>query len=155
MAAGPITSTARRAHQAHPTIGGSDRHTRRVVGIIHSSDHTADRNAPTARALIGADNPQLLLHSIIRRQTTLRRRDTRCPNTPAHSDVGDRRRKVLLKMKLHTEVPIDAILASRLPWDHKDPFDRVLVADAARRILAIATSDTHIVRIALTPTLKT
>ncbi len=57
-----------------------------------------------------------------------------------------------------TELPIDAgdtILADRLPWQHKDPFDRVLVAQATRRNLTIATSDTRILRAALTPTLKT
>ncbi|BBX96695.1 twitching motility protein PilT [Mycobacterium lacus] len=48
----------------------------------------------------------------------------------------------------------DAILAGRLPWEHKDPFDRVLVAQAARRNLTIATSDAHIVTAALTPTLR-
>lgn len=56
------------------------------------------------------------------------------------------------------ELPIDAadtILAGRLPWDHKDPFERVIVAQAARRNLTIATSDAHILRAALTPTLKT
>jgi len=57
-----------------------------------------------------------------------------------------------------SELPIDAgdaILAGRLPWDHKDPFDRVIVAQAARRNLTIATSDAQILRAALTPTLKT
>ncbi|HEY1841719.1 MAG TPA: type II toxin-antitoxin system VapC family toxin [Mycobacterium sp.] len=57
-----------------------------------------------------------------------------------------------------TELPIDAadaILAGRLPWDHSDPFDRVIVAQAARRNLIIATSDTRILQAALTPTLKT
>jgi PIN domain nuclease of toxin-antitoxin system len=49
----------------------------------------------------------------------------------------------------------DAILAGRLPWEHKDPFDRVLVAQAARRNLTLATSDADILRAALTPTLKT
>jgi PIN domain nuclease of toxin-antitoxin system len=56
------------------------------------------------------------------------------------------------------EIPIDAadaILAGRLPWDHRDPFDRVIVAQAARRNLAIATSDARILDAALTPTLKT
>ncbi len=56
------------------------------------------------------------------------------------------------------ELPVDAgdaILAGRLPWDHKDPFDRVIVAQAARRNLTIATSDKQIIRAALTPTLKT
>ena len=57
-----------------------------------------------------------------------------------------------------TEMPIDAadaILAGRLPWEHKDPFDRMLVAQAARRNLTIATSDARILGAALTPTLKT
>ncbi|MEE6177229.1 type II toxin-antitoxin system VapC family toxin [Mycobacterium sp. 050134] len=55
------------------------------------------------------------------------------------------------------ELPIDsadAILAGRLPWDHKDPFDRVIVAQALRRNLTIATRDTTILKAALTPTLQ-
>jgi PIN domain nuclease of toxin-antitoxin system len=57
-----------------------------------------------------------------------------------------------------TELPIDAgdaILAGRLPWEHRDPFDRMIVAQAARRNLTVATGDTRILRAALTPTLKT
>jgi PIN domain nuclease of toxin-antitoxin system len=56
-----------------------------------------------------------------------------------------------------TELPIDsadAILAGRLPWNHKDPFDRVIVAQALRRNLTIATRDTAILKAALTPTLQ-
>jgi PIN domain nuclease of toxin-antitoxin system len=56
-----------------------------------------------------------------------------------------------------TELPIDcgdAIFAGRLPWEHKDPFDRMIVAQAARRNLTIATSDSLILDNALTPTLK-
>jgi PIN domain nuclease of toxin-antitoxin system len=56
-----------------------------------------------------------------------------------------------------TELPIespDAILAGRLPWDHKDPFDRVIVAQALRRNLTIATRDAKILDAALTPTLQ-
>jgi PIN domain nuclease of toxin-antitoxin system len=56
-----------------------------------------------------------------------------------------------------TELPIDsadAIFAGRLPWEHRDPFDRMLVAQAARRSLTIATRDKSILRAALTPTLK-
>lgn len=55
------------------------------------------------------------------------------------------------------EIPIesaDAILAGRLPWDHKDPFDRVIVAQALRRNLTIATRDTKVIDAALTTTLK-
>jgi PIN domain nuclease of toxin-antitoxin system len=56
-----------------------------------------------------------------------------------------------------TELPIespDAILAGRLPWEHKDPFDRVIVAQALRRHLTIATRDSKILDAALTPTLR-
>lgn len=56
-----------------------------------------------------------------------------------------------------TDLPIDAsdaILAGRLPWEHKDPFDRMIVAQAARRNLTIATSDSRIMSAALTPTLQ-
>ena len=48
----------------------------------------------------------------------------------------------------------DAILAGRLPWDHRDPFDRVIVAQALRRNLTVATRDAKILAAALTPTLK-
>jgi PIN domain nuclease of toxin-antitoxin system len=56
------------------------------------------------------------------------------------------------------ELPMDgadAIFADRLPWEHRDPFDRMIVAQAARRHLTIATSDARILAAALTPTLKT
>jgi PIN domain nuclease of toxin-antitoxin system len=56
-----------------------------------------------------------------------------------------------------TDLPIeaaDAIMAGRLPWKHRDPFDRMIVAQAARRGLIIATRDAHILNAALTPTLK-
>lgn len=55
-----------------------------------------------------------------------------------------------------SELPVespDAILAGRLPWEHKDPFDRVIVAQALRRNLTIATRDTKIIGAAMTPTL--
>ena len=48
----------------------------------------------------------------------------------------------------------DAIMAGRLPWDHRDPFDRMIVAQAARRGLTVATRDAHILGAALTPTLR-
>ncbi|MEB3034379.1 type II toxin-antitoxin system VapC family toxin [[Mycobacterium] nativiensis] len=47
----------------------------------------------------------------------------------------------------------DAILAGRLPWEHRDPFDRVIVAQALRRNLTIATRDAKIIDAAITPTL--
>lgn len=48
----------------------------------------------------------------------------------------------------------DAIVAGQLNWAHKDPFDRMIVAQAARRSLTIATSDDQIAGGALTSIMK-
>ena len=48
----------------------------------------------------------------------------------------------------------DAILAGRLPWAHRDPFDRAIVAQALRRNLTIATRDNKILDAALVSVLK-
>lgn len=48
----------------------------------------------------------------------------------------------------------DAILAGRLLWPHKDPFDRIIVAQALRRNLRIATRDTQVIGAALTAVLS-
>lgn len=63
--------------------------------------------------------------------------------------------EVLADMSI-TELPIDsadAIVAARLPWEHRDPFDRMIVAQALRRSLTIATRDQHVLAAALSPTL--
>lgn len=42
------------------------------------------------------------------------------------------------------EVPItgkDAMIAGRMAWDHRDPFDRMLVAQAMLRSLVLVTDD--------------
>jgi PIN domain nuclease of toxin-antitoxin system len=48
----------------------------------------------------------------------------------------------------------DAALAGQLSWNHKDPFDRMIVAQATRRGFTIATSDYRITKSALTAVLR-
>ncbi|MGB5113162.1 MAG: type II toxin-antitoxin system VapC family toxin [Mycobacterium sp.] len=48
----------------------------------------------------------------------------------------------------------DAIVAGQLNWAHKDPFDRMIVAQAVRRGLTIATSDDQIAAGAFTAVFK-
>jgi PIN domain nuclease of toxin-antitoxin system len=48
----------------------------------------------------------------------------------------------------------DAALAGQLSWNHKDPFDRMIVAQATRRGFTIATSDARITKSALTAVIK-
>lgn len=45
----------------------------------------------------------------------------------------------------------DAVTAGQLAWEHRDPFDRMIVAQATRRGLTIATSDQVIQTGTLTP----
>lgn len=45
--------------------------------------------------------------------------------------------------------PEDALLAGSLDWPHRDPFDRMIVAQARRRHLMVATSDDLILGAAL------
>jgi PIN domain nuclease of toxin-antitoxin system len=50
----------------------------------------------------------------------------------------------LLKKQFFEPLPLvwdDAEEANRLPWHHKDPMDRMLIAQALRRDLIILTSD--------------
>jgi PIN domain nuclease of toxin-antitoxin system len=41
-------------------------------------------------------------------------------------------------------LPVDAEAAGELAWDHADPFDRLLVAQAARHGMTLVTADRHI-----------
>lgn len=49
----------------------------------------------------------------------------------------------------------DAVTAGQLAWEHRDPFDRMIVAQATRRGLTIATSDQVIQTGTLTPVIDT
>lgn len=48
-----------------------------------------------------------------------------------------------------------ALLAGSLEWPHHDPFDRMIVAQARRRHLVMATSDDVLLGAALVPSLDT
>ncbi len=49
----------------------------------------------------------------------------------------------------------DAIRAGGLPWAHRDPFDRMLVAQAARLNVPLVTRDAVIIAAGVVPTLDT
>ncbi len=49
----------------------------------------------------------------------------------------------------------DGAMAGQLNWDHKDSFDRMIVTQAARRNLTIATNDEHLIDYAFTPVIDT
>lgn len=86
-------------------------------------------------------------------EVSIKTRIGRFDGEPLLSAWGD----VLAEMNA-ADLPIDssdAAMAGRLNWVHKDPFDRMIVAQAARRGLTIATSDRQVIGGALTSVLDT
>jgi PIN domain nuclease of toxin-antitoxin system len=111
-----------------------------------------EKVSTSARELLSESSTQLMVSAASAWEIAIKTRLGRLDGEPLLSAWSD----VIADMTA-TDLAIDAgdaILAGRLPWEHKDPFDRVLVAQAARRNLTIATSDAHILSAALTPTLR-
>ena len=112
-----------------------------------------EKVSPTTRAVLSEPTTEVAVSAASAWEIAIKTRLGRLDGDPVLSAWAD----ILVDMSA-TELPIDAadaILAGRLPWDHRDPFDRMIVAHAARRNLTIATSDARMLRAALTPTLKT
>jgi PIN domain nuclease of toxin-antitoxin system len=111
-----------------------------------------EKVSTSARKVISDPSTQLMVSAASAWEISIKTRLGRLDGEPLLSAWSD----VIADMTA-SDLAIDAgdaILAGRLPWEHKDPFDRVLVAQAARRNLTIATSDAHILSAALTPTLR-
>lgn len=107
---------------------------------------------PDAREAIADPAQRVLVSAASAWEIAIKTRLGRLDGEPLLSAWAD----LMAAMGL-SEVPIaaaDAIVAGRLQWDHRDPFDRMLVAQAVRRGLTIATRDRHILSAALTPTLQ-
>jgi len=65
---------------------------------------------------------------------------------PAPPDDFIRDMRAKLSLGLLVVTTDDAVAAAELPGIHKDPFDRMLVAQAARRRLVLATADDLVTR---------
>jgi PIN domain nuclease of toxin-antitoxin system len=108
--------------------------------------------AAATRDVLGDPSTELFVSAASAWEIATKTRLGRLDGEPLLSAWAD----VLADMSA-TDLPVDssdAILAGRLPWEHKDPFDRMIVAQAARRSLSIATRDQQILGASLTPTLK-
>ena len=111
-----------------------------------------DQISAAAREQIADSTREVVVSSVSAWEIAIKTRLGRLDGEPLLSAWPD----ILAAMTV-TEVAIeaaDAILAGRLAWTHRDPFDRMIVAQAARRGLTIATRDADILRAALTPTVR-
>lgn len=139
MAASPGSET-------RPTPILLDTHT--LLWLVSAPDQVSDE----AREAIADPSRQVMVSAVSAWEIAIKTRLGRLDGEPLLSAWPD----VLAAMTV-TELAIDAadaIMAGRLPWDHRDPFDRMIVAQAARRGFTIATRDMQIIGAALTPTLR-
>ncbi|WP_428338391.1 type II toxin-antitoxin system VapC family toxin [Mycobacterium sp.] len=112
-----------------------------------------EKVSTSARAVLSEPSTEVVVSAASAWEIAIKTRLGRLDGEPLLSAWSD-----ILADMTATDLPIDAgdaILAGRLPWDHKDPFDRVIVAQATRRNLTIATRDARILSASLTPTLHT
>ena len=111
-----------------------------------------DQVSAGAREQIGDPTREVVVSAVSAWEIAIKTRLGRLEGEPLLSAWPD----IMAAMAV-TELAIeaaDAILAGRLAWKHRDPFDRMIVAQAARRGLTIATRDADIIGAALTPILK-
>lgn len=114
---------------------------------------TPERISASARTVLEYQGNELFVSAASTWEVAIKTRIGRLNGAPLLSAWDD----VLADMNA-TEVAIsgaDATIAGQLDWEHKDPFDRMIVAQAARRGLTIATSDSQLIQGALTPVLVT
>lgn len=112
-----------------------------------------DRISATARQALEDQNNELYVSAASAWEVAIKTRIGRLNGAPLLTAWSD----VLAGMN-GVELPIsaaDAAMAGQLDWEHKDPFDRMIVAQAARRGLTIATSDRQLIQGAATPVLVT
>ena len=122
--------------------------TNALLWLVAAPEKVSD----SARQLLGDPSTEIMVSAASAWEIAIKTRLGRLDGEPLLSAWSD-----IIADMTATDLAIDAadvILAGRLPWEHKDPFDRVLVAQAARRNLTLATSDADILRVALSPTLK-
>jgi len=113
---------------------------------------TPEQVSAAAREQIADSAREVMVSAVSAWEIAIKTRLGRLDGDPLLSAWPD-----ILSAMAVTEVAIDAtdaILAGRLAWNHRDPFDRMLVAQAARRGLIIATRDSDILGAALTATLR-
>ncbi|MBO0769390.1 MAG: type II toxin-antitoxin system VapC family toxin [Solirubrobacterales bacterium] len=112
-----------------------------------------DRVAPTARELIEDPVNELLVSAASAWEIATKTRLRRLDGSQLLASWAD-----TLEAMTASDLPIDskdASLAGQLQWEHRDPFDRMIVAQATRRGLTIATSDRAIRAAAMTPVIVT
>lgn len=88
-----------------------------------------------AEVMEGSEN-EVFLSAASVWETEIKRRSGKLHLPVSLTEVAEAERMTVLDI-----TAADALLAGSLDWDHKDPFDRMLVAQARERGLTIVTAD--------------
>lgn len=108
-----------------------------------------DRIAVPARETLADRNNELFVSAASAWEVAIKTRIGRLDGQPLLSSWAE----ILTSMSTG-DLAIDssdAALTGQLNWAHKDPFDRMIVAQATRRSLTIATGDGQMVNGSLVP----
>jgi PIN domain nuclease of toxin-antitoxin system len=111
-----------------------------------------DRIRPDARDQLAAPSTQIFVSAASAWEVAIKTRAGKLRGGEALLSVWDETLAGIRATAIDM-TPADAIMAGRLPWQHRDHFDRMLVAQAARRNLTLASSDGAILAGAMSPTL--
>jgi PIN domain nuclease of toxin-antitoxin system len=107
--------------------------TNAVLWTIARSKRLSSR----ARATIGDSGQPLVVSAVSLWEVAIKRS---LGKLSAPADLS-RRLAALRQVELLPISPLHAEVAGELPWHHRDPFDRLLVAQALAEKLAIVSSD--------------
>lgn len=113
-----------------------------------------DRMSDAARSTITAPTTELAVSAATAWEVAIKVKAGKLPGARAVLTSWDMLVSNLRATTLDIGVG-DAILAGELAWAHRDPFDRVIVAQAIHRDYALATSDATLLRDAPVATLDT
>ncbi len=111
-----------------------------------------DRIAPAVRDTLADQANELIVSAVSAWEVAIKTRIGRLDGGPLLS-AWDETLEAMNATNLAID-STDAIVAGQLNWAHKDPFDRMIVAQAVRRGLTIATSDDQIAAGAFTAVFK-
>lgn len=111
-----------------------------------------DRIAPAVRDTLADQANELIVSAVSAWEVAIKTRIGRLDGGPLLS-AWDETLGAMNATNLAID-STDAIVAGQLNWAHKDPFDRMIVAQAVRRGLTIATSDDQIAAGAFTAVFK-
>jgi PIN domain nuclease of toxin-antitoxin system len=111
-----------------------------------------DRIAPAVRDTLADQANELIVSAASAWEVAIKTRIGRLDGRPLLS-AWDETLEAMNATNLAID-SADAIVAGQLNWAHKDPFDRMIVAQALRRGLTIATSDDQIAAGAFTAVIK-